>query len=150
MSSPSGGSILMTSAPTSASSRAQYGPASMMEKSSTRTPSRGAVIVSNTCIPYLLSGQSKSPLRDQAALDFVGSDTDDPHQRMAQVLLEPAVVDRSRHLLGNRGAHAENFERCFTETLHQFSREHLAYRAIFGRCDSISRKFRAMHHELAT
>src|SRR5580704_7957968 len=40
MKSPSGGSILITSAPRSASSRVQYGPDTMVVKSSTRTPLR--------------------------------------------------------------------------------------------------------------
>src|SRR5271167_4797315 len=40
MKSPSGGSILITSAPRSASSRVQYGPDTMVVKSSTRTPPR--------------------------------------------------------------------------------------------------------------
>src|SRR5882724_10637452 len=106
MSSPSGGSILITSAPTSASNRAQYGPASMIEKSSTRTPSSGAVLVCVSCIRLLLSWQSKPALRDQAALNFVGPDTDDPHQGMTQVLLEPAIVERPRHLLGEHSARA--------------------------------------------
>ena len=39
--SPSGGSILMTSAPRSASIRPQWGPASTREKSSTVMPSSG-------------------------------------------------------------------------------------------------------------
>src|ERR1700682_1918471 len=101
----------------------------MMEKSSTRTPSRGPVVVSDSRITQLLSRQPKSPLRDEAALNFVRSDTDDPHQRMAQVLRDPAIIDRSRHLLGERGAHAENVERGFAEALHQFAGKHLADRA---------------------
>src|SRR5208337_1438755 len=40
MKSPSGGSILITSAPRSASSRVQYGPDTIVVKSSTRTPLR--------------------------------------------------------------------------------------------------------------
>src|SRR5277367_6570180 len=40
MKSPSGGSILMTSAPRSASSRVQYGPDTMVVKSRTRTSAR--------------------------------------------------------------------------------------------------------------
>src|SRR5277367_1186660 len=40
MKSPSGGSTLITSAPRSASSRVQYGPDTMVVKSSTRTPLR--------------------------------------------------------------------------------------------------------------
>src|SRR5580704_11066343 len=48
MKSPSGGSILMTSAPRSASSRVQYGPDTMVVKSSTRTPARTSL--SNGCL----------------------------------------------------------------------------------------------------
>src|SRR5579871_1790379 len=40
MKSPSGGSIFSTSAPRSASSRVQYGPDTMVVKSSTRSPLR--------------------------------------------------------------------------------------------------------------
>src|SRR5579872_1557944 len=40
MKSPSGGSILKTSAPRSASRRVQYGPDTMVVKSRTRTPAR--------------------------------------------------------------------------------------------------------------
>src|SRR6266566_2459018 len=149
MSSPSGGSILMTSAPTSASSRAQYGPASMIEKSSTRMPSSGAVMVSGPCIPLLLSGQSKPALCDQAALNLIGADADDPHQRMTKILFEPPVVERSRHLLGERGLHPQNVERGFAKALHQLAGEHLADRAIFRRRDPVDRELRAMHHQLA-
>src|SRR5207302_7509248 len=137
MSSPSGGSILMTSAPTSASSRAQYGPASMIEKSSTRRPPSGAVLVSRSCIPLLLSGQSEPALRDQTALNFIGADADDPHQRMTKVLLEPAVVERAWHLLGERSLHPQNVERGFAKALHQFAGEHLADCAVFRRRDAV-------------
>src|ERR1700740_920119 len=107
MSSPSGGSILITSAPTSASSRAQYGPASMIEKSSTRMPSSGIVVVP-TCIDQLLSRQPKAALCNQTALNFVGADTDDPHQGMTEVLLKSAAVEGTRHLLGECRTHPEN------------------------------------------
>src|SRR5271155_4979578 len=90
-------------------------------------------------VALVLSGQPKSPLRDDVALNFVGSDTDDPHQRMAQVLFEPAVVDRSRRLLGERGAHAENVERGLAETFHQLAGEDLAYGAVLRRRDSVDR-----------
>src|SRR6266566_4847817 len=149
MSSPSGGSILMTSAPTSASSRAQYGPASMIEKSSTRMPSSGAVLVSGSSIPLLLSGQSKPALCDEAALNFIGPNADDPHQGMTKVLFEPSVVERARHMLGERGLHAQNVERGFAKALHELAREHLADRAIFRRRNPFYRQFRAMHHQLA-
>src|SRR5258708_37056628 len=69
---------------------------------------------------------------------------------MPQVLLEPTVVERPRHLLGKRGAHAENVERSFAEALHQFAGKDFAYRAVFRRRDSVRRKFRAMHHQLTT
>jgi hypothetical protein len=45
MSSPSGGSIFSTSAPMSAKRRAQYGPATMIEKSRTRRPARASACV---------------------------------------------------------------------------------------------------------
>src|ERR1700743_323630 len=99
----------------------------MIEKSSTRMPPSGGAVCS--CIDQLLSGQPEAALRDQAALNLIGPDADDPHQRMTQVLLEPAVVERARHLLRKRRAHAENVERGFAETLHQFAGEHLADRA---------------------
>src|ERR1700691_5289708 len=44
MKSPSGGSILITSAPRSASSRVQYGPDTMVVKSITRTPPRMSLL----------------------------------------------------------------------------------------------------------
>src|SRR5271155_6207153 len=44
MKSPSGGSILITSAPRSASSRVQYGPDTIVVKSSTRTPARMSLL----------------------------------------------------------------------------------------------------------
>src|SRR5271168_4655303 len=101
----------------------------MIEKSSTRIPSSGMVLVAS-CIDRLLSRQPKAPLRDQAALNFVGPDADDPHQGMTEVLLKSAVVEGARHLLGKCGAHPEDIERGFTEALHQFAGEHLADGAI--------------------
>src|SRR5260370_42709578 len=114
----------------------------MIEKSSTRMPSSGILLVPS-CIDQTLSRQPKAPLRDQAALNFVGPDADDPHQGMAEVLLEPAVVEGARHLLGKCGAHPENIERGFAETLHQFAGEHLAGRAIFTWRNPVGRQFRA-------
>ena len=69
---------------------------------------------------------------------------------MTQVLLEPALVERARHLLGKRSTHAENVERGFAEAFHQLAREHLADRAVFWRRDPVHREFRAMHHQLTT
>src|SRR5215470_3753625 len=99
----------------------------MMEKSSTRSPSSGAVVPS-ACITTLLSRKPKTALRDQAPLYLVGTDGNDPHQGMAQVLLEPPVVDRARHLLRERAPHAEDVERGLAEALHQLAGEHLADR----------------------
>src|SRR5215467_8481325 len=45
MKSPSGGSILITSAPRSASIRVQYGPETMVVKSRTRTPPRISLVI---------------------------------------------------------------------------------------------------------
>src|SRR5215472_12497227 len=119
----------------------------MIEKSSTRMPSSGAVVFS-ACIPNLLSRKPKAALRDQAPLNLVGADGDDPHQRMAQVLLEPAVVDGIRYTFRKRGAHAEDIERGFAEALHQFAGKHLADRAIFWRRDAARGELRALHHQL--
>jgi len=58
---------------------------------------------------------------DEAALDLVCADADHPHQRMTQVLLEPSVVDRTRHLLRERRAHPENVERRFAKALHELA-----------------------------
>jgi len=44
--------------------------------------------------------QPQPPLRDQTALDLVGADADDPHQRMPQDLLEAAVAQAVRSILG--------------------------------------------------
>src|SRR4051794_22719009 len=117
----------------------------MMEKSSTRTPSRGDVWF---CMLSLLSRQPKPALGDQTALYLVGSDADHPHQRMPQVLLETAIVDRARHLLGDGGAHAENVERRLAEAFHQFAGIDLADRAIFRRRHPTRREFGTMHHQL--
>src|ERR1700730_6172732 len=119
----------------------------MIEKSSTRRPSSGAVLVS--CILYFLSGQPKPALRDQATLNFIGPDADDPHQRMTKILLEPAVVECARHLLGERGLHPQNVECGFAKALHQLAGKHLADRAIFRRRDPADREFGTMHHQLA-
>src|SRR6516162_3160127 len=122
----------------------------MIEKSSTRMPSSGAVIFSSACIPNLLSRKPEATLRNEAALNFVGADGDDPHQRMAQVLLEPPVVERTRHAFRKRGAHAEDIERRFAEALHQFAGKHLADCAIFRRRDAVRGKLRALHHQEAS
>src|SRR5215468_3219642 len=45
MKSPSGGSILITTAPRSASIRVQYGPETMLVKSSTRRPPRTSLVI---------------------------------------------------------------------------------------------------------
>src|ERR1700719_2236599 len=116
----------------------------MIEKSSTRTPSSGAVAASGFCMRSLLPGQSKRALRDQIALNFVGSDADHPHQRVTQVLLEPAVVDRTGRLFGKRGAHPENVERRLAKTFHQLAGKDLADRVIFRRRRSIGRAIRDM------
>ena len=113
-------------------------------------PSSGVVLLPLSASINSYLRQPKAPLRDQTALNFVGPDADDPHQRMAQVLLEPAVVEGARHLLGKCGAHAENIERGFAEALHQFAGKYLADRAIFRRRDPVGREFRAMHHQLTT
>src|SRR5262245_21723460 len=120
----------------------------MIEKSGTRRPSSGALAVSCSCMQSLLSGQPQRSLRDEATLDLVGSDADDPHQRMTQILLEPAIVDRTWHLLEECCAHAKNIERGLAEALHQFAGEDLADRAIFRRRYSVGRQFSAMHHQL--
>src|ERR1700687_3409171 len=52
MKSPSGGSILITSAPRSASRRVQYGPDTIVVKSSTRTPLR--ISLFNGCLGAVL------------------------------------------------------------------------------------------------
>src|SRR5581483_4117291 len=119
----------------------------MIEKSSTRTPSSGRSAVSCSSMRSLLSWQPKRPLCDEAALDLVGADADHPHQRMTQVLLETAIVDRPGHLLRQRRAHAENVERGLAEALHQFSRKHLADRAVFRRGYAGCRELGAMHHQ---
>src|SRR5271170_1849553 len=53
MKSPSGGSILITSAPRSASSRVQYGPDTIVVKSSTRTPPRMSLFTSRLRAVFL-------------------------------------------------------------------------------------------------
>src|SRR6476620_5759421 len=112
----------------------------MIEKSSTRIPSSGGVAASGFCMRSLLPRQSKRALRDEIALNFIGPDADHPHQRMTQVLLEPAVVDRAGHLFGKRGAHPENVERRLAETFHQLAGEHLADRAILRRRHAVGRE----------
>src|SRR5277367_6743558 len=67
---------------------------------------------------------------------------------MTEVLLKPSVVEGIRHLLGKRGAHPQNIERGFAETLHQFARKYLADRAVLRRRDPVRREFRTMHHQL--
>src|ERR1700688_890327 len=119
----------------------------MIEKSSTRMPSSGVLLLPS-CIDQLLSRQLKAPLRDQAALNLVGPDADDPHQGMAEVLLKSAVVEGARHLLGKCGAHPENIECGFAEALHQFAGKYLADGAIFRRRNPVGREFRAMDHQL--
>src|SRR4051794_1086830 len=57
VSSPTGASTLITSAPRSASSMVAYGPASTREKSATRSPERGPVGRSATVRPLLSYGQ---------------------------------------------------------------------------------------------
>src|SRR6516164_237044 len=121
----------------------------MIEKSSTRMPSSGAVIFSSTCIPNLLSRKPEATLRNEAALNFVGANGDDPHQRMAQVLLEPPIVERPRHLLRECGAHAEDVERRFAKTLHQLAGKHLADCTIFRWRDAVGGQHRALHHQEA-
>src|SRR5947208_5628306 len=121
----------------------------MIEKSSTPTPSSGAVLSSCSCMRSLLSRQPKAALGNEAALNLVGSDTDDPHQGMTQVLLETPVVDRPGHLLRKRGAHAENLERGLAKALHQLAGKDLADRAVFRRRHAVRGKIRAMHHQLA-
>ena len=54
MKSPSGGSILITSAPRSASSRVQYGPDTIVVKSSTRTPLRISLFTGSLGAIFLL------------------------------------------------------------------------------------------------
>src|ERR1700761_7943967 len=121
----------------------------MIVKSSTRTPNSGAVALSCCCMQLLLSRQPKAALRDEAALNLVGSDADDPHQGVTQILLEASVVDRARHLLRKRGPQTENVERSLTETFHQLAGKHLADRAVFRRGDTIGGELRTMHHQLA-
>src|ERR1700742_2277524 len=122
----------------------------MIVKSSTRTPDSGAAVSSCCCMQLLLSRQPKATLGDEAALNLVGPDADDPHQGVTQVLLEASVVDRARHLLRKRGARTENVECGLAKTFHQFAGKHLADRAVFRRGDAIGGQLRAMHHQLAT
>src|SRR3954468_20402989 len=112
----------------------------MIEKSSTRMPWSGALLVWSCCIGMLLSREGEAALRDQAALDFVGSDRNNPHQGMTQILLEPPIVDRAGHAFRQRRAHAEYIQRSLTKTLHQLSRKHLADGAIFRRRDAVGGK----------
>src|SRR6187399_828737 len=77
--------------------------------------------------------QAEAALGDQAALDLVGADADDPHQRMAQPLLVAAAAQRTGRPLRQRGARAEDVERGLTEAFHQLAREDLADRAHLGR-----------------
>src|SRR5215472_11025603 len=60
MKSPSGGSILITSAPRSASIRVQYGPETMVVKSSTRTPPRASSVIPETCPGHRLASETRS------------------------------------------------------------------------------------------
>ena len=69
---------------------------------------------------------------------------------MAEVLLESAVVEGARHLLGKCSAHPENIECGFAEALHQFAGKYLADGAIFRRRNPVGREFRAMDHQLTT
>src|ERR1700730_1818662 len=110
----------------------------MIEKSSTRMPSSGIVVVPS-CIDRLLSRQPKAALCNQTALNFIGPDTDDPHQGMTEVLLKSAVVEGTRHLLGQCRAHPKNVERGLAEALHQFAGEHLADCAVFRWRDLVGR-----------
>src|SRR5437773_5755291 len=76
---PSGSSILITSAPRSASSIEPYGPASMRERSRTRTPSK-----SFTLSPRMLAGPYGSMLRSEEHT----SELQSHHDLVCRLLLE--------------------------------------------------------------
>src|SRR5215467_5758123 len=61
MKSPSGGSILITSAPRSASIRVQYGPETMVVKSRTRTPPRTSLVIPDLPRSSVSLGDSDGP-----------------------------------------------------------------------------------------
>src|SRR5260370_41847618 len=119
--SPSGDSTLTTSAPMSASSRLQCGPAMVVEKSSTRRPCSGRGLVSVIGSPLGSSGnQDKDDAADHkdAADPFAGGrpllehdvrgDESEDELDLADGTHQRRVLERHRERPAGRAQHAED------------------------------------------